>query len=73
MRGTCNRTFLRVRRRVPSAGLRTGGFTLVEVMVALGILAARWSMASVLILFAAGAVLLHFVDEEKGREQAAML
>jgi UMF1 family MFS transporter len=35
--------------------------------------AARWSIASVLILFLAGAVLLYFVDEEKGRAQAAML
>ena len=42
-------------------------------LVQVGALAARWSMASVLILFAAGAILLHFVDEEKGREQAAML
>ena len=38
-----------------------------------GALAARWSMASVLVLFAAGAVLLYFVDEEKGRAQAALL
>ncbi len=38
-----------------------------------GALAARWSMASVLILFAAGAILLYFVDEEKGKAQAAML
>jgi UMF1 family MFS transporter len=38
-----------------------------------GSLAARWSFASVLILFLAGAVLLYFVDEEKGRAQAAML
>jgi UMF1 family MFS transporter len=44
-----------------------------EEMVRVGTLAARWSMGSVLILFAAGAILLAFVDEEKGRRQAAML
>jgi UMF1 family MFS transporter len=38
-----------------------------------GTLATRWSMASVLILFAAGAFLLYFVDEEKGKAQAALL
>ena len=42
-------------------------------LVQVGALAARWSMASVLILFAAGAILLHFVDEEKGKAQAALL
>jgi UMF1 family MFS transporter len=42
-------------------------------IAAVGTLAARWSMSSVLILFAAGAVLLYFVDEKKGREQAALL
>ncbi|MGA6925761.1 MAG: MFS transporter [Desulfosarcina sp.] len=42
-------------------------------LIRVGATAARWSMASVLILFAAGAILLYFVDEEKGREQAAML
>jgi len=42
-------------------------------LVNVGALAARWSMASVLILFAAGAVLLYFVDEEKGKAQAALL
>lgn len=44
-----------------------------EQIAAVGTLAARWSMASVLILFFAGAVLLYFVDEEKGRAQAALL
>ena len=44
-----------------------------EEMARVGTLAARWSMASVLILFAAGAILLHFVDEKKGRAQAALL
>ena len=42
-------------------------------LIQVGSLAARWSIASVLILFAAGAILLYFVDEEKGRRQAAML
>jgi MFS transporter, UMF1 family len=42
-------------------------------LTAVGTLAARWSMSSVLILFAAGAVLLYFVDEKKGRGQAALL
>ncbi len=42
-------------------------------LAAVGALAARWSMASVLILFAAGAILLYFVDEKKGRAQAALL
>jgi UMF1 family MFS transporter len=44
-----------------------------EELAHVGTLAARWSMASVLILFAAGAVLLYFVDEEKGKLQAARL
>ena len=38
-----------------------------------GQLAARWSIASILILFAAGAACLYFVDEEKGRREAAYL
>ena len=42
-------------------------------LVHVGALAARWSMASVLILFAVGAILLHFVDEEKGKARAVML
>jgi UMF1 family MFS transporter len=42
-------------------------------MARVGSLAARWSMASVLLLFLAGGVLLYFVDEEKGRAQAARL
>ena len=35
--------------------------------------AARWSIGSILILFALGAVMLYFVDEEKGREEAQYL
>jgi UMF1 family MFS transporter len=44
-----------------------------EDIARVGALAARWGMASVLILFAVGAVLLYFVDEEKGRSQAVLL
>jgi UMF1 family MFS transporter len=40
---------------------------------AVGQLASRWSIGSILILFAIGAVLFYLVDEEKGREQAAYL
>ena len=42
-------------------------------MQAVGQLAARWSMASVVILFVIGMVLLYFVDEEKGKREAAEL
>jgi UMF1 family MFS transporter len=42
-------------------------------MQAVGQLAARWSMASVVILFIIGMVLLYFVDEEKGKQEAAEL
>ncbi|MBN2569684.1 MAG: MFS transporter [Deltaproteobacteria bacterium] len=38
-----------------------------------GQLAARWGMSSILILFIAGAVIFSFVDEEKGKEEAAQL
>jgi len=44
-----------------------------EDLIRVGTLATRWSMASILILFAAGAFLLYFVDEEKGKVQAALL
>jgi len=44
-----------------------------EELVRIGQIASRGSIASILILFALGAVLLHFVDEEKGREQAQRL
>lgn len=36
-------------------------------------LAARWSIASVLLLFVIGAILFYFVDEETGKSQAARL
>lgn len=39
----------------------------------IGQLAARWSIGSVLILFLIGAILFYFVDEEKGRAEAAYL
>jgi UMF1 family MFS transporter len=42
-------------------------------LVRVGALAARWSIASVLILFIGGAILLYLVDEEKGRAQAELL
>jgi UMF1 family MFS transporter len=42
-------------------------------LVAVGQLASRWSIGSLLILFVVGAVLFYFVDEDKGREQAKYL
>jgi UMF1 family MFS transporter len=42
-------------------------------VIAVGQLASRWGIASILILFIAGAVLFYFVDEQKGRQQAALL
>ena len=44
-----------------------------EQVVAVGQLASRWGIGSILILFIVGAILFYFVDEEKGREQAAVL
>jgi UMF1 family MFS transporter len=44
-----------------------------EQLTAIGHLASRCSMASILILFLIGAVLLYFVDEDKGRAEAAYL
>ncbi len=41
--------------------------------VAVGQLASRWGIASILILFVIGAILFYFVDEEKGKAQAALL
>lgn len=41
--------------------------------LAIGMLAARWSIASLLVLFAGGALLLYFVDERQGRVQAMLL
>ena len=42
-------------------------------VIAVGQLASRWGIGSILILFIVGAILFYFVDEEKGREQAALL
>jgi UMF1 family MFS transporter len=44
-----------------------------EQQIAIGQLASRWSIGSVLLLFIMGAVLFYFVDEEKGRQQAVYL
>jgi UMF1 family MFS transporter len=44
-----------------------------EQIFAVGQLASRWSIGSIIILFIIGAVLFYFVDEEKGREQARYL
>jgi UMF1 family MFS transporter len=44
-----------------------------QELIQIGRTASRWSIASILILFIAGAVLFYFVDEEKGREQAKHL
>ena len=42
-------------------------------VIAVGHLASRWGIASLLILFITGAILFYFVDEEKGKAQAALL
>jgi len=42
-------------------------------LIAVGRMASRWSIGSILLLFIIGAVLFYFVDEEKGREQAKYL
>ncbi len=44
-----------------------------EQVIAVGQLASRWGIGSILILFIVGGILFYFVDEEKGREQAALL
>ena len=44
-----------------------------DQLTAVGHLASRWSIGSLLILFVVGAVLFYFVDEDKGREQAKYL
>jgi UMF1 family MFS transporter len=44
-----------------------------EQIIAVGQLASRWGMASILLLFIIGGVLFYFVDEEKGKQQAAVL
>ena len=42
-----------------------------QQMVAVGHLATRWSMGSVVLLFVLGLVLFYFVDEEKGKAEIA--
>ncbi|MFC1813873.1 MFS transporter [Thermodesulfobacteriota bacterium] len=44
-----------------------------EQMVHVGQIASRWGIASILLLFIIGAILFFFVDEEKGRKEAAYL
>ncbi|MDF1594388.1 MAG: MFS transporter [Desulfobacterales bacterium] len=45
----------------------------IEQMQQIGQTATRWGMASILILFIVGGVLLYFVDEQKGKAEAAYL
>lgn len=44
-----------------------------EQLIEIGRLASRWGIASILMLFLLGAILFYFVDEEKGRQEAATL
>ena len=44
-----------------------------EQIVAVGQMASRWGIASILLLFITGAVLFYFVDEEKGKAEIAVL
>ena len=44
-----------------------------EELIEVGQDAARWSIASIIVLFVIGAVLFYFVDEEKGRLEADYL
>jgi len=44
-----------------------------EQILDVGQLASRWGIASLLILFMAGIILFYFVDEEKGKAEAAIL
>jgi UMF1 family MFS transporter len=44
-----------------------------DEIVQVGQLAARWGIASILLLFLLGAALFYFVDEEKGKAQVAYL
>jgi UMF1 family MFS transporter len=41
-----------------------------EQLVEIGHVASRWSIASLLVLFAAGSILLFLVDEKKGKREA---
>ena len=44
-----------------------------EQLIQVGRDAARWSIASIIVLFIIGAILFYFVDEEKGRSEAEYL
>ena len=44
-----------------------------EQIEAVGQTASRWGIGSIILLFLIGGVLLYFVDEEKGRQEAAQL
>jgi UMF1 family MFS transporter len=44
-----------------------------EQLIEVGRQASRYSIASVLVLFILGGILFYFVDEEKGRREAAFL
>jgi UMF1 family MFS transporter len=44
-----------------------------EQIVAVGQMASRWGIGSILLLFITGAALFYFVDEEKGRAEIAVL
>ncbi len=44
-----------------------------DQVIAIGQLASRWGITSILILFISGAILLYFVDEEKGKQEAVLL
>ena len=44
-----------------------------EQIIAVGQMASRWGIGSILLLFITGAALFYFVDEEKGRAEIAVL
>jgi UMF1 family MFS transporter len=44
-----------------------------EQIVAVGRMASRWGIGSILILFFIGAFLFHLVDEEKGKQEIQYL
>jgi UMF1 family MFS transporter len=44
-----------------------------EQVVAVGQMASRWGIGSILLLFVTGAALFYFVDEDKGRAEIAVL
>jgi len=44
-----------------------------EQIDSVGQIASRWGIGSILLLFIAGAALFYFVDEEKGRNEIAVL